>query len=135
MMGEKETMERLVIEATRSTPRILFDPNANLLQIKGESYPENAAKFYAPVFSWIEKYLSLQNHERITVDVELLYFNSSSSKALMNFFEMLESAVSSGHQVLVNWRYNEENELALECGEELKEDAPSLTFNFISVPG
>lgn len=124
-------MERLVIEATSSTPYILFDPEANLLQIKGESYPENAARFYTPVFSWIEKYLSIQDRRCITVDLELIYLNSSSTKALMNLFEMLEEAVGSGHQVLVNWRYNEEDDLALECGEELRDDAPSLTFNFI----
>jgi len=135
MMGETGAMEKLIIEATRSTPCILFDPEANVLRMKGESYPENAARFFAPVFAWMEKYLSLQDHKRITVDVELTYFNSSSSKALMNFFEMLEGAVSSGHQVVVNWRYHQENELAFECGEELKEDAPSLTFEFIPVAG
>ena len=133
MMGEKTDMERLILEAGKSTPYIHFDPRANLLHMKGESYPENAAKFYSPVFSWLEKYLSLQEKKQITVDLELFYFNSSSSKVLMNFFEMLEEAALSGHQVRVNWRYNEEDELALECGEELQEDAPSVTFSFISV--
>jgi len=124
-------MERLIIEATKSTPYIFFDPEANLLRIKGESYPENAARFYTPVFLWLEEYLSLQNPNQITVDLELPYLNSSSSKALMNLFEMLEDAVGSGYQVLVNWRYDDEDELSLECGEELQGDAPSLTFDFI----
>jgi len=126
-------MDKLIIEATKSTPYVLFDPEAHVLQMKGESYPENTAKFYAPVFAWLEKYLAAQDGAQVTVDLELVYFNSSSSKALMNFFEMLEDAAQSGRQVLVNWRYNQEDELALECGEELKEDAPSLAFNFIPI--
>jgi hypothetical protein len=134
-MGARDTMDTLILEATKSTPYILLDPQANQILMKGESYPENAAKFYAPVFSWIERYFSSHDPKKIVVDFELLYFNSSSSKALMNLLEMLEHAVSSGHEVLVYWHYNAENDLSLECGQELQEDAPSLLFNFVSFVG
>jgi hypothetical protein len=130
-MGEGPAMESLIIEATKSTPRVFFDPEANLLQISGESYPEHAAMFYTPIFTWLEAYLATPGRKRITVDLEILYFNSSSSKALMNFFERLEGAAAAGHQVLVKWRYRLGDEIALECGEELREDAPSLNFDFI----
>ncbi len=38
-------MENLIIEATKSTPAVHFDAENHVFSIKGESYPENTAKF------------------------------------------------------------------------------------------
>ncbi|MDD3473322.1 MAG: DUF1987 domain-containing protein [Syntrophaceae bacterium] len=121
-------MEELRIEPTKSTPFIQIDTAKNRIVIKGESYPENPAKFFEPIWSKVESYLSSDIGSPVQVDIELSYFNSSSSKALMNFFGMLENANSAGQEISVNWWYNRENESAMEAGEEFKEDVPSLTF-------
>jgi hypothetical protein len=125
------TMESITIEATKSSPFIHIDPSAYLIQIKGESYPENAAKFYGPILSSINEYLNSLEASRITVDIHLTYFNSSSSKALLNFFEILDKTVSEGKDIVVNWCYHPENETIFEAGEEFRDEFPSLTFNFI----
>ena len=39
-------MRELYIEKTKSTPEVRFDPQNNKLAINGQSYPENAFKFY-----------------------------------------------------------------------------------------
>ena len=114
-------MQALIIQATKSTPSVNFDPTTNILCMKGESYPENAAKFFGPIFLWLEEFLASQDVVQAVVEIELIYFNSSSSKALMNFFELLDNAVSDGRQIEVNWRYQKENETALEAGEEYRE--------------
>ena len=63
------------------------------------------------------------------VNIELYYFNSSSSKVLMNFFEVLDKAAEQGCNITVNWIYEEEDEDSLEFGEEFAEDVDHLTFN------
>ena len=126
-------MESLAIEATKSSPHIHFDAENHILEIKGESYPENAAKFYTPIFSWLEAYIEELEDNVATVNLEINYINSSSSKILMNFFDMLEEAVETGKKILVNWHYHEDNDTALECGEEFQEDLNRLQFNLVKI--
>ncbi len=126
-------MDNLVIEATKSSPYVRFDASAGVLVIKGKCYPENAAKFFAPISFWVSEFLVSSTLPQVVVEMEMTYFNSSSSKALMNFLEMLEGAASSGKPVVVNWRYHEDNDTALEAGEEFKDEVPSVTFNFIEI--
>ncbi|PKM90610.1 MAG: hypothetical protein CVU87_01985 [Firmicutes bacterium HGW-Firmicutes-12] len=122
-------MQKLLIEKTNSTPFISFDAKARLLEIKGESYPENVAKFYTPVLEWLQDYLSNDESETTAVEFEILYFNSSSSKIFMTIFDILEQAVSKGKKILVKWICDEGNETAIECGEEFKEDLVHLPFD------
>jgi hypothetical protein len=125
-------MESFVRERTKSTPWINFDPNQNFLEIKGESYPENSAKFYSPMLEWLEEFLR-QATQSVQVDIELVYFNSSSSKILMNFFDLLEDTAQQGIQISVTWKYNEDNDIALECGEEFQEDLEHVAFHLVQI--
>lgn len=121
-------MEAFVREQTKSTPWIHLDPEKHHLEIKGESYPENSANFYSPMLEWLESYLQQLKDETVRVEVELIYFNSSSSKVFMNFFDMLEDAAERGVNVAVNWWYHPDNDTALECGEEFQEDLEYVSF-------
>lgn len=121
-------MDDLKIEPTKFTPEIIFDYGNRLLMIKGESYPENTSEFFNPVFKWIEEYLKEENNEVTVVNIELYYFNSSSSKVLMNFFEVLDKAAEAGRTIKVNWIYEEEDEDSLEFGEEFAEDLSHIEF-------
>lgn len=124
-------MEILNIVATKSSPKINLNAQNNTLSISGESYPENTAQFYEPVFKWLETYLSELNNQLMTMNMELVYFNSSSSKVLMDIFDMLDEASDEGKNIVVNWIYDEENDAALEYGEEFAEDVEALTFNLV----
>jgi hypothetical protein len=127
-------MDNLLMAASKSTPGVCFDAQANILEIKGESYPENASKFYAPLFAWLGGYLDQVSPEApVVVNLEIIYFNSSSSKALMNIFDLLSQAAAAGRQVVVNWRYHAQNESALECGQEFSEDVGGVVFNLVEI--
>lgn len=128
-------MDQLNVEATRSSPAIHFDAVACRLSIRGESYPENAAAFYAPVFAWLKAFLaSLDKTATVQVDLEILYLNSSSTKVMLNFLDLLDQAVQDGLQIVVNWRYDPENEAVLECGQDFSEELTALTFNLVENP-
>ena len=122
-------MQSLKIEATRSTPKIEFDAEKDVLRMEGESYPEDAAKFYQPVFEWLRTYLA-EASGRITVELKVSYLNTSSSKCMITLLDMLEEANGQGERITVNWRYAAGNEMAQECGKELSEDL-TLPFHIV----
>ncbi|HAS51404.1 MAG TPA: hypothetical protein DCS21_06540 [Gammaproteobacteria bacterium] len=128
-------MDKLIVEATRSSPAIAFDAETRQLRICGESYPENAAAFYAPVFAWLNAFIAgLEPAATVEIDLEILYLNSSSTKIMLNLLDLLEQAAQDGIQITVNWRYDPENESMLECGQDFSEELEALTFNLVEHP-
>lgn len=124
-------MERLYIEGTKSTPEIDFDPSKNILKISGQSYPENAFKFYEPIFQWVEDYIKeIQGELLIEIEFKMPYINSSSSKCIIMLLDKFQEAFEEGKDIIINWYYDEENESTIECAEEFKEDL-SLPFNLL----
>ena len=63
--------------------------------------------------------------------MDIIYFNSSSSKLFFDLFDLLEEAHDNGKEIMIHWLYDTENENALEAGEDFKEDFESLNFNLI----
>ena len=127
-------MKALAIKATEYTPYIKLDPSTNRHEIKGESYPENSIDFYKPVLDWLEKYIAkLKDKDEVVFDIEIIYFNSSTSKILMDIFDMLEDAGENGKTITINWHYDAENDAAYESGEEFAEDMEHVTFNIIEI--
>ncbi len=124
-------MDNLLIEATKYTPEISFNAETNVLEINGETYPENTAEFYSPVFEWLEAYLNQLQDQKVTVNMEIIYFNSSSSKVLMDLFDRFEESVKEGKEIEINWIYHKEDESALEYGEEFQEDLEILKLNLV----
>ena len=125
-------MDDFKIEAGKYVPGICFDSKNNIFDIKGDSYPENTTELYTPVFVWLEAYLgSLEKNMEIMFNMELRYFNSSSSQVLTNFFGIMEEYACNGMKVIINWIYDKENEIALEHGEDFQEDAEALVFNLV----
>jgi hypothetical protein len=124
-------MTKYSVQATNSSPHIEFDPESMSFEIRGESYPENCWAFYSPMFDWMEMFFDRLNGDLVEINMVIIYFNSSSSKTFMDFFDMLDEQAGRGKNIVVNWRYHEENEAAMECGEEFMEDVDNLRFNLV----
>lgn len=122
-------MEPLLIQQSNATLGVDFDPRSNRLVLRGESYPEDARKFFAPVLQWLKTYFQeLPAGVDVQVVMDIVYFNSSSSKALMNVFDVFENAARSGARVEILWMHHVENEVAQECGEEFGEELQAAGF-------
>ncbi len=121
-------MEKLVIKADRATPEVVLDPQKNYLAIRGDSFPENAALFYQPVFNWLEQYLPQATGSNIIYELNLVYFNSSSSRVLSDIFCLLEKHCQNQQTVNVHWWYHPDNDMSLEYAEEFREEHPKLEF-------
>lgn len=114
------------ISATKFTPAIDIQDQGATIDIKGSSYPENIAVFYDPFIAFLKS--NLKEQPKLKLNIDLVYFNSSTSKVLMNIFDLLEDAAQNGKSCQVTWWYDEDNELAQECGEEFQEDYSHLSF-------
>ena len=123
-------MENLKLEATKYTPEITLDPNGTVTLV-GKSYPENTFEFYAPVMEWLEKYFETSAANTTTINMEIIYFNSSSSKLFFDFFDLLEENAENS-KIEINWIYDEENESAEEAGEDFIEDFEDLNIKLVT---
>ena len=116
---------------TVKTPFINFDSATGNFELRGKSIPENSVLFYRPLFEWLDNYI--QNPATTTtLNIQLDYFNTSSSKCIVDLFKKLESISKNGKgQASINWHYNEDDEDMMEAGEDYK-SIIKIPFNLIS---
>ena len=122
-------MDTLEIKSSSSTPVVELNPSKNYIHFSGESRPENAAVFYAPIFEWLTKYkeyLAKNPGKQILCEFKLDYFNSSSAKCLLDVLESIREIDSPENKLSIKWYYIEEDEDMLDAG---KEYADILDFN------
>lgn len=121
-------MNTITIAKTTRSPEINFDFGANRYAIKGESYPEDVSAFYGHLLEKIETHFSTLTGTEISFRFELIYFNSSTAKILMELFELLDEAGKRGNTVTVTWAYEQDDDNVKELGEEFGEDLKHATF-------
>ncbi|MCD1607104.1 biofilm regulation phosphoprotein SiaC [Stutzerimonas kunmingensis] len=123
-------MNDFSIPGSQSTPAIQSDWDKGIVSMQGDSYPENSYELFHQVYEWIERFLGEAAHP-LNLELRLLYLNTSSIKAMMDIFDLLEAAYQEGRQVAVNWYYDIRNERVVELAEEFKEDC-SFPFSIQS---
>jgi hypothetical protein len=124
-------MDAITLSATERSPRVDFDFIGGHLALRGESYPEDAAAFYGPLFQALKEYLAGAATDPIVFEVGLAYFNSSSAKALMNLFMTLEDAAAEGRPVTIRWFYADGDETIAEAGEDFAADFSHARFEMV----
>ena len=122
-------MWKFEIPATARTPEVTFDFAENRLKLAGESYPEDVTEFYKPVFGALDRYLETLGQGNCRVDIELIYLNSSSAKAIMMLMDKLDAAAANGASIDVFWFYDKEDDTMQELGEEFGEDLANAAFH------
>ncbi len=120
-------MNELNILGSQSTPSVTTDLAQGRLSMQGDSYPENSFEFFTTVITWIEDFLARDNAP-LVLELGLIYMNTSSVKAMMDIFDLLEEAHGKGREVRVDWLYDPQNERVRELAEEFRED---YTFPFL----
>jgi hypothetical protein len=118
-------------EQTSKTPLIQFDPSSGSFDLKGKSIPENSVLFYKPLFEWLDQYMA-SPAPRTVLNIQLDYFNTSSSKCVVDLFKKLEQIPKSGKgSAEINWMYDEADEDMQEAGEDYK-SIIKIPFNLVA---
>jgi hypothetical protein len=116
-------MEPIIIDGTPKTPTVKFDSTEGVFEIKGRSIPENSVEFYKPLVDWLDSYKETPLTKTV-VNIRLEYFNTSSSKCILDVFKKLEAIHKAKNEVEVNWYYEEDDEDMLEAGEDYESVIP-----------
>jgi hypothetical protein len=124
-------MEAIIIEGTPKTPSVNFDSASGILQLKGRSIPENSIEFYKPLVEWLDEYAA-KPQSKTAVNIQLEYFNTSSSKCLLDLFKKLEGMHKNGNDITIKWYYEEDDEDMLEAGEDYQ-SIINIPFKMIEV--
>lgn len=110
-------MDRYYVEATKMTPEINLDAEKKIFSIRGNSRPENPKQFYNVVLEWMTEYIENSN-DKTVFEIQMDYFNTSTSKILLDLFELFEKFAES-KDIHVIWYYQKNDEEMEEAGAEL----------------
>jgi len=100
-------MESLVINEIKGSPyypSVHFNAETGVCELRGESYMEETYKFYEPMIHWINEYIMLK--KPLEVNFKLTYFNTNSSRLILDILDIVRKYKDSGGTVSVNWYYD-----------------------------
>jgi hypothetical protein len=106
------------IEGNGQRPTVIIDKDKGLIELSGSSIMENPLEVFIPVFNKIAEYVD-SPRPKTTVNLKLTYFNTSSSKLLLDLIQNLEAVHAQGKSdIKVYWYYHEDDENMMEIGED-----------------
>lgn len=111
-------MEKFNKQPTPKTPLIDFDPATGNFILEGRSIPENSLECYKPLIEWVDGYIK-NPQPKTVLSVNLEYFNTSTSKCLVEIFRKLER-INGKSEVKILWHYDPEDEDMMESGEDFR---------------
>lgn len=126
-------MDFVEIIGTDDCPGVILDAESGRIEISGQSMPENVSDFYDPVVSWIKEYV--KDPKPITeVAFKMNYFNTASSKKLLDILSNVEPVKKLGKELIIKWYFDSDDEDMKEAGEDYQEMV-KMPFEFISNNG
>jgi len=105
-------MENIHIEGKHGVnfiPTVDFNAETGVCEIAGESYLEDTLEFYTPLYDWLKQYIKEVN-KPVVFNFRLRYFNTSSSKCIIDILNILKKYETEGGKVEVNWYYDADEE-------------------------
>lgn len=115
------------VQGTQHTPALEVLAADNL-KIIGRSFPEDVSRFYNPIIDHVRNLAC----EKLTLDIFLDYFNTASSKKIMDVFRYAD-ANNGINRIEINWRYEEGDDDSLEMAEIYEESLLKSNFKYIEV--
>jgi SiaC family regulatory phosphoprotein len=110
-------MEPIFYKSSFKTPKVVLNKDTGEFLISGRSLPENPKAYYTPILDWMNDYFSSPN-ELTKFIFEIEYFNTASSKMVLEIMYILTRADKAGHKVEIHWRYEEEDDEMQEAGSD-----------------
>ena len=123
-------MEVIKLKGTDDTPAIILDKDNGIFEISGRSLPEDVTTFYEPVLNWLDDYQEEANDQTVFA-FKLVYFNTASSKLILDILMKLEEMHENGKEVLIKWFFPDDDEDMEEAGEEYA-DIVDIPFEQVS---
>jgi len=126
-------MKNILIESrndTFFTPYVNLNAETGICEMSGESYLEDTNVFYQPIYQWLQEY-AREIKKPLRFNFRLTYFNTSSSKSLLDLLRIIRIYEEEGGEVEVNWYYADDDDDMREEAEDFMIDT-ELQMNLIS---
>lgn len=122
-------MDSIRLTGTDESPEVVLNPATAEFKFSGKSLPEDVKEFYNPILNWIEEYTKAPIDETV-IEFKMEYFNSASSKQILDILERFAKINETGKAVKVKWLYIEDDEDMAEAGESYG-DIVDIPFEII----
>ncbi|MBK9285222.1 MAG: DUF1987 family protein [Sphingobacteriaceae bacterium] len=117
----------MVIPQTQHTPLVVASEDEGIISIKGKIIPENPDEFFNQLEVLTEQCIIKTKNENISLNIQLDYFNTTSSKMLAKYFKSLLIK-----QPQINWHYEKGDDSIKEAGEDYS-SMLNFPFNIIEI--
>ena len=109
-------MDDFIIKKAFNTPEVELRPSEGTLKMEGRSIPEDPGAYFDIIIKKLKEYY--QNPQKLThLDIKLEYINSGSSKYMLELLRIVKLNHGKGHDCIINWYYEEDDESILELGQ------------------
>jgi hypothetical protein len=112
-------MDSLTLQGTRKIPTINFDALNGIIELSGNSTPENPYDFYEPLLQWVDNYC-MQPSSKTIIKIKLEYLNSSSSKLILVLLKKFELLHRNNNDAIIKWQCEEDDWDMIETAELYK---------------
>jgi hypothetical protein len=125
---KNSVMQEYYISPTPTSPEIHFSPEKNIFLLRGISSPEDVRELYYPVIDWVNVFVNDILEQKITkyssdfplkIQIDLVYFNSSSAKFLYDILYDFKRVSTVGIPLIVEWIYDAEDIDMEEAGSDI----------------
>ncbi len=108
-----------ILEDEYDKPFVHFRAESVECEISGESFPEKTVEFYDRLITWLKQYIE-EVKGPIDFTIRLSYFNTSSSKRILEIMILLQKYAETGSKITSRWHYDPEDLDMEEDIEDLK---------------
>ncbi len=127
-------MDNLYIEGYQDSfyvPTVDFNAETGICTISGKSYLEETSVFYLKLLEWLQQYFE-EEKKAVQFNIKLSYYNTSSSRSILDILDLLKIYEEDGGEVEVNWYCRDiDYEVVKEEVEDFMEES-ELEINLVS---
>jgi len=108
-------MEDIVIKGSHKDyfiPSVNLNLQTGICELGGESFLEDTVEFYNPIINWLTEFTE-KVKKPLAFIIKLTYFNTSTSRCILDILNVLKDYEEAGGEVVINWHYDE-NDIDME---------------------
>ena len=115
-------------EKTKRMPGLSLDAENNDMLMEGEAYPEDVAAAFEPLMTSISTTLSKSGETPMTVKFQLEYFNSGSSRKILEIIKMIDAS-DTVHKI--EWLADPEDDEMIDHGNRFSRAVSKAGFTVV----
>ena len=115
-------------EKTNRMPGVSLDAKNHAMLLEGEAYPEDVAAAFEPLITSISTTLADSGKTPMTVKFQLQYFNSGSSRKILEIIKMIDAS-DTAHNI--EWLADPEDDEMIDHGNRFSRAVSKVGFTVV----